>query len=322
MAAAIFSSGRFRMVALTSCSLGYGYRHFCKIGADKVQIANCLVDLDVEWHSMCCKFPNTVLIIEHVAYTSQQPFLTSLGFGGASTALVWGISPICGTFVQPWFGAVSDKHQWQERGQKTCLLAGSVFTSISLVGFSLSREQTLWLISSVGLSPSEETRKILARTCSVIWFALLNITIQPLQMASRAIIVENNDSSDQVAASAWASRMQGIGSILGFLLGSLPLSAILPGNITPDFALLCVLGSLILCSTAMLSASFITLDTNPKEARHILSEIAVGKGKSDSFCNLRTVPSRVWQIFIVQFFSWLGWFPFRTYYTRCVASRE
>jgi solute carrier family 45 protein 1/2/4 len=147
---------------------------------------------------------------------------------------------------------------------------------------------------------------------SIIWFSLLNIAIQPLQMASRAIIIENSATSDQAVASAWASRMQSIGSVLGFLLGSIPRTEILPRGFASEFSILCVLGSVLLLISALISAFVIKADFDS-----VTPDPQAVRDRSTSFIKrLSAMPREIWQIFAIQFFAWLGWFPFRTYYTR------
>lgn len=243
-----------------------------------------------------------------------------MGFDGASTALVWGIAPICGTFVQPWFGALSDRHRWRKRGRQAFLTGGAVATSITLVGFSLSRTQVLWIAQYFDEPLADQMVRACIQLNSITWFSLLNIAIQPLQMASRAIIIENNDTSGQVAASAWASRMQGIGSILGFLLGSIPLSKVLPPGLAAEFSILCLLGSVLLLTTAVISAYAIEEDLGsvvPSSHCNTKTATSQPRGFIEGITN---IPREVWQIFAVQFFAWLGWFPFRTYYTRYTLS--
>ncbi|KAL2062559.1 hypothetical protein VTL71DRAFT_6825 [Oculimacula yallundae] len=134
-------------------------------------------------------------------------------------------------------------------------------------------------------------------------------------MASRAIIIENYATSDQAVASAWTSRMQGIGSILGFLLGSLPRPEIKPRGFASEFSILCVLGSALLLISALVSAFYIKTDFDS-----VIADRQAAKDRSASFIKgLSAIPREIWQIFAIQFFAWLGWFPFRTYYTSWLA---
>ncbi|KEQ90517.1 hypothetical protein AUEXF2481DRAFT_569273 [Aureobasidium subglaciale EXF-2481] len=252
-------------------------------------------------------------ILWSVLLSSVTPHLVSAGFDQISTALVWGIAPTCGTFVQPWFGEMIDRPQWRIQGSRTLLIAGAVAASVSLVGFSSSHAQALWLAQSMG-RPTARVIGSMIKTSCIIWFSLLNVAIQPLQLASRAIIIENVDAVEQMTANAWASRMQGIGSVLGFLFGIVPL----PKNLRPDpaseFVNLSLVASVSLLTTTLVSA-FVTGRSQDRIAARTLPRIA-------SFSNsvsASSLPREIWQILAVQFFAWLGWFPLRTYYTSWLA---
>ena len=243
--------------------------------------------------------------------------MISIGFDGALIALVWSIAPICGTFVQLWFGALSDRYQRRGVGRRAFLIGGGVATSISLVGFSMSRTQVEWLAQYFHRPLSDPTVRAYIKVNCIIWFCLVNVAIQPLQMASRAIIIENNDKSDQVVASAWASRMQGVGSILGFMLGSISLSEVLPLGLATNFTILCILGSVFLLATTLISASVIREEFDSVDPFLYTAEANGIGDRSRAFIEgIATMPRELWQVFTIQFFAWLGWFPFRTYYTR------
>lgn len=180
--------------------------------------------------------------------------------------------------------------------------------------FGSSREVTFALIKLCSLSLSERTALVLCRTNSVFWFLLLNIFIQPLQLTSRNLVIENCNPSDQVAVSAWAGFMQGIGSIIGFTLGVLPASKTFSSSHLQDFSVLCICGALLLLATTIISALVVNTDEQVSASR---IEMAIDEKLSRAkFLN---APKQVWQIFIVQFFAWSGWFPVRTYYTRSVS---
>lgn len=203
-------------------------------------------------------------------------------------------------FVQPLFGKLSDVHQRRGGGRQPFLIGGAIATSLALTGFSQSRSQSLVLAGYLSWSPSMLQNCI--KAVAVIWFVMLNVAIQPLQMASRAIVIENNDDSTQIAANVWAGRMQGLGSITGFLLAS---------GLANNFFILCILTSVLILITAVVSASAIDQHCAAPACR---SDYDSEHGGVNSLRD--RIPRELWQIFVIQFFSWLGWFPFRTYYTR------
>ncbi|KAG9241671.1 hypothetical protein BJ878DRAFT_557550, partial [Calycina marina] len=251
-------------------------------------------------------------ILWSILLSHGTPFLISVGFDGASTAIVWSIAPICGALVQPWFGALSDRCHRHNGQRCSFMIRGCVTTSISLIGFSTSRTQVELLAHHFAGTYSDSTVGAYTKVNCLTWFFLLNVAIQQFQMASRAVIIENNKVFDQLTVNAWASRMQSLGGILGFLLGSIPLSQNLPSNVTTNFTALCLLGIVVLVMSTMISAYFIMgnsdadSETSSENVGGFVNEIAA-------------MPRQFWQILTIQFFAWLEWFPFRTYYTSWLA---
>jgi solute carrier family 45 protein 1/2/4 len=151
-------------------------------------------------------------------------------------------------------------------------------------------------------------------TMAAVWIWALNIAIQPVQGGLRAIIVDCAPKSQQVKACAYASIAAGIGSILGYTAGYVSLPKYVPWLGNTQLKGLCFVASLALGSTVAMTCLTI------KEKRYVDLE---GNMKRKSFLanfsqiyrSIRTVPRRIKQICVVQFFAWLGWFPFLFYIT-------
>ena len=143
---------------------------------------------------------------------------------------------------------------------------------------------------------------------SIFWFLMLNISVQPLQVANRTFIIENCQIDEQISASAWASRMQGIGSILGFMLGSIHLTTVTGDHTLGDFSTLSIIGGFMLLLTTYISCKYVQQEQVPSSTLFSPAQ-ALGKSHVHSlmFC-VRTAPKSLWQVCAVQFFAWLGWF--------------
>lgn len=237
--------------------------------------------------------------------------MISAGFDGTSTALVWSIAPICGTFLQPWCGSLMDGPRWRRHGVRTLTIAGAIATSVTLVGFSLSQTMALALARCLS-RPTTWLTKVMVKTSTTIWFGLLNVAIQPLQLASRAIIIQEVEAVDQMTANAWASRMQGVGSILGFLFGVIPLPNLLHAAFPSRFLIMSVVTSIFVLSTAWTTASL------PPTSIECLDAQSLGTAETSREIGLilAGLPKELWHILAIQCFVWLGWFPLRTYFTR------
>jgi solute carrier family 45, member 1/2/4 len=147
----------------------------------------------------------------------------------------------------------------------------------------------------------------------LIW--ALNIAIQPVQMGIRALICETCPLHQKVQATAYASCITGIGSIFGYASGFVNLPLLLPWFGDTQFKCLCVVASLSLGLTTAVTLSLI------KEEKMIFDDRAIkaGVGVVDVFRQVyRSVvymPKDMKRVYQVQFFAWVGWFPFLFYIT-------
>ncbi|KAK5157609.1 hypothetical protein LTR04_005410 [Oleoguttula sp. CCFEE 6159] len=153
---------------------------------------------------------------------------------------------------------------------------------------------------------------------AVFWVYVLNISIQPLQAGIRAFIVDNCPAHQQTQASAWASRMQGIGNIVGYVAGFSSLSTALPLPNVSQFQGLSLIASLALASTVLLSC----LAISEKDVTASLLPAAERIGFLGIFQHVkesaRRMPVRIRRVCAVQFCAWMGWFPFLFYSTTYV----
>jgi len=82
-----------------------------------------------------------------------------------------------------------------------------------------------------------------------IWFAVLSIyiidfSINAVQAADRALLVDTLPTSQQERGNAWAGRMLSFGSVVGFWVGNWDLPALMPWFGRTQLQVLCVLTSL------------------------------------------------------------------------------
>lgn len=242
----------------------------------------------------------------------------SLGFPQSSTALIWIIAPFCGTFVQPYFGMLSDQCRHSLGRRRPFMLGGAIAVGISLLGFGFSSSVINGLVRLLGTNFPEAGTQRLIMLNAVLWFCSLNIAIQPLQVGSRSFIIEQCAVDDQPLAHAWASRVQGLCSIAGYFLASLPLSQILFHGRLPQFPTLC----LVACAL-LLAAVFISCVAVDEAVPHFRPAVAAKGHNIDVMFgwitrSAKKMPVIVRKVCLIQCFAWMGWFPFLAYYTRYV----
>ncbi|KAK4569788.1 hypothetical protein LTR86_002757 [Recurvomyces mirabilis] len=251
-----------------------------------------------------------------VELSNGSPYLLSLGISKSLLAFVWIAGPLSGTLVQPYVGIKSDRCRWSFGKRRPFMIGGAAATILSLMALAWTRE----LIGVIGHNVFGQPWDSKAIATGSIVFAVLMIyildfSINVIQAGVRAFIVDNAPTHQQDSANAWASRMSGVGNIVGYLFGYVDLPKYLWFFGDSQFKVLCVIASLAMASTLAVSCISIkerdpSRDGDPgAEADGVISFF---RGLFQSIKKLPTQISRVCQ---VQFFAWIGWFPFLFYIT-------
>ena len=128
-------------------------------------------------------------------------------------------------------------------------------------------------------------------------------------------MVDNAPTHQQEDANAWASRITGAGNVLGYLSGYVDLPKLMPFFGNTQFKVLCVIACIALGGTVLISCLYIRerdprLDGPPKLERG--GALAFFRQVFDS---MKRLPPQIRKVCIVQFFNWIGWFPFLFYIT-------
>lgn len=196
-------------------------------------------------------------------------------------AMIWLMGPLSGTFVQPLMGVWSDSVTCRWGRRKPFVLGGTVGLLAGLMVLSEAEE----LAGLVGIS---------SQVFAVVGVCTILLFVQPLQMGARALIAEQSPPNLVAQTNGWASRWVGLGSVSGYLLGALNLGASMKALYAIAAALL-ILSVLITCWTIRKAPPPLTLDK---------SRPISGSGK---------ISPAIQQIFKVQLFAWMAWFPFLYY---------
>lgn len=135
-----------------------------------------------------------------------------------------------------------------------------------------------------------------------------------VQAATRALIVDSAPWYQQKTANAWASRVSGAGNILGCIFGFMDLPKIFPILGKTQFQVLCVLTSLSLSVTLLITCVYTQEKVHGQElpAGNALTPMLLVRLIHQSVNRLSSQTRRV---FAVQFASWFGWFLFLFYAT-------
>jgi solute carrier family 45, member 1/2/4 len=240
--------------------------------------------------------------------------------------------PVAGITIQPYCGIRSDQclSSWGRR--RPFIAWGAVAAVASLLGLALTERLAVILVclcggscSSVYAHPQEQSVKVVAANITVFFIVTLNVALQPLQGGLRALIADMCPRSQQPTANAVAGTVISASNVLCYALGFIDLQRIaflraLGGN--SQFAVLCIVTSV----TLAVSVGLTCLSAEEKSAMPGNDGLYTHSAAASTRYTVRAqlwylctsfprLPRQVQQVFKVQFFSWIGWFPFLFYVT-------
>ncbi|KAI8867092.1 hypothetical protein GQ42DRAFT_113960, partial [Ramicandelaber brevisporus] len=231
-----------------------------------------------------------------VEFAFGSPYLLALGLPPSLVSLVWLAGPLSGLIMQPVIGALSDSCTLRLGRRRPFIIGAALCICLSL-----------WVVAwSVEIADS--IKSIAAAIVAIIGFYALDFSINAVQATARALVVDILPPDQQEAGTACASRMINIGNVAGYFVGQADLQAHFGWIAGSHVKILCVFAILAMLSTTAITCVCV------KEAP--LSSIGMVVGLWHS---ARALPSPIQQIFNVQFFAWIGWFPFLFYNTSYVA---
>lgn len=250
-----------------------------------------------------------------VELSNGSPYLLSLGLSKSLMALVWIAGPLSGTLVQPYVGMLSDNCRVSWGKRKPFMLGGAAATMVSLMILSWTKDIVGGFLGLFGADPASEGVKVTTIVFAVIWVYILDFAINTVQAAIRAFIVDCCPAHQQEAANSMASRLTGVGNIIGYIAGYVNLPKITWWLGNTQFKDLCAIASIALGSTVLMSCLLI------KERNPQLDEPSPAKRKKSGvfaffislFASMKRLPPQIKKVCVVQFCAWVGFFPMLFY---------
>ncbi|KAF9553769.1 MFS general substrate transporter [Agrocybe pediades] len=235
-----------------------------------------------------------VQIFWSVEMSYASPYLLSLGLSKSSMAVVFVAGPLSGLIMQPLIGVLADNCTSRFGRRRPYMLLGTVIcmTAMLLLGFTRQ-------VASVFTGWKTHANDILTIWLAVLSIYLIDFSINAVQAVDRALLVDTLPPTEQAAGNAWAARMLGVGSVVGFFVGNIDLPQFLP-----------FLGNTQL---QVLSVEKILLKSATVDGKS--SRKSFAQEIRDIWSNIRTLPRVIRQICIIQFFAWIAWFPVLFYST-------
>jgi solute carrier family 45 protein 1/2/4 len=195
------------------------------------------------------------------------------------------------------------------------MIVGGAATIATLLGLAWVKEVVGGIFVLFGGDSKSEGANIVIGIFATMMMWCLDFAINTVQAGIRCFIVDNAPAHQQESANAWASRMTGVGNIIGYIFGYINLPKLFPYLGNTRFQILCALASISLAVTLLISCSYIQerdprLDGPPPSG----SMGVVGFFKQ-VFKSIKHLPPQAAKVCEVQIAAWIAWFPFLFYAT-------
>lgn len=137
-----------------------------------------------------------------------------------------------------------------------------------------------------------------------------------VQAAIRAFIVDGAPAHQQEEANSWASRIVGVGNLLGYIAGYLDLPKHFAFLGREQFQVLCAFASIVLTTMVLISIAVIK-ERNPQLDPPTKEDYQSGilQFFKQVWSSIKRLPTPIRTVCEIQFFHWMGWFPFLFYIT-------
>ena len=236
--------------------------------------------------------------------------LSDLGADLHSLSLFWLVAPIMGLLVQPLVGAASDR-TWNSLGRRRpFILAGAIAAAM---GMLLMPNASLFVVFMAPM--------IFGALMLAIMDASFNVCFQPF----RALVSDMVPAKQRNIGYSVQSLLINIGAVVGSILPFLLTNVVglentaQAGEVAPSVVWAFYIGATVLLGTVIWTV-IRTKEYAPKDyfaykgmdAEKVAEELAVQKTVfqklSDFLGLMRTMPTTMKQLAVVQFFSWFALF--------------
>ena len=214
----------------------------------------------------------------------------------------WLVAPITGMIVQPIVGYFSDK-TWNRLGRRRpYFLAGAILTSTALI-----------LMPNAPHLATMIAPMFIGGGMLMIMDASINISMEPF----RALVADKLPDEQHALGFSMQTLLIGIGAVIGswlpYMLGNWfgvskeATSGLVPDNVTYSF----YFGAFVLITSII----WTIVSTKEYPPEFYDEETEEEELKNEKF----RIPPKMWQLLLVQFFSWFALFSMWVYTTPTVA---
>ncbi|KAH3906690.1 hypothetical protein HBI56_229270 [Parastagonospora nodorum] len=247
----------------------------------------------------------------NVEMTYCTPYLLELGLTKSKISLVWVAGPLSGLIMQPIVGVVADRSTSRWGRRRPYMFGGTILVSMFLLLLGWTKEVVRYFVKD---EASAKSKTIVLAVLSIYG---IDFAINAVQGSCRGLIVDTLPIAKQQQGSSWASRMVAVGSLIGYGAGAIDLRSVF-GPMLGDtqFKQLTAVAALTLCMAVGVTSWAVTERVRViDEAEEKISPVEVLQTIAKTAMNL---PRGIQAICYVQFWAWIGWFPFLFYSTTWV----
>ncbi|KAH9828280.1 general alpha-glucoside permease-like [Teratosphaeria destructans] len=240
--------------------------------------------------------------------TYASPYLLSLGLSKSKLSLVWVAGPLSGLVMQPIIGMMSDKSTSRFGRRRPFMMLGTVLVVVCFIILG-------WTAEIVGAFVlREELKRDLTIALAVVDIFVLDFVINIAQSTCRALVVDTLPVEKQQLGAAWCSRMGGVGSMLMYGIGSLDLDGIFGNSyVEGQFKKVCLVAAIAMVLAQGTTCWAVTEKVYVPDEKEKHTEQTLSATLKQIYARTLHLPENIQAICRVQFWSWIGWFPFGFY---------
>ncbi|KAH7386983.1 major facilitator superfamily domain-containing protein [Phaeosphaeria sp. MPI-PUGE-AT-0046c] len=245
--------------------------------------------------------------------TYCTPYLLELGLTKSKISLVWVAGPLSGLIMQPIVGVVADRSTSRWGRRRPYMFGGTILVAMFLLLLGWTKEVVRYFVKD---EASAKSKTIVVAVLSIYG---IDFAINAVQGSCRGLIVDSLPMSKQQQGMSWASRMVAVGSLVGYGAGAIDLRSVF-GPMLGDtqFKQLTGVAAITLCLAIGVTSWAVTERVrvlDDEAAAESISPIEVLQTIAKTAMEL---PRGIQAICYVQFWAWIGWFPFLFYSTTWV----
>ncbi|RDW87905.1 MFS general substrate transporter-43 [Coleophoma crateriformis] len=248
-----------------------------------------------------------------IQFGNGSEYLLSLGLSKPVMSLVWLAGPVSGAVLQPYFCLCSDECESKWGRRRPYIMGGSAAIIMCLLGQAWAQELTSAVTCLVGGDHQSKLVANVTAAMAVLLVIALNIAIQPVQGCLRAFIVDSCPKDQQDTANAWAGRIISIANVSSYFCGSIDLPSSLPFLGHTQFQVLCSITSIWLAISIAITCWMTKDPPIIRNKTGMANDEGLLRKLGRLITSFRQLPLQVQRVCAVQFFAWMGWFPFLFY---------